>query len=74
MNITVIAYIMSQWCLRSSFRTSLALGEADVPGPVIHQLVQVVSEGALALLAVRGRRSGSTRLGHRSIRVVLAEA
>lgn len=65
---------MTQWCLCSSFRTSLALGEADgVPGPVIHQLVQVVSKGALALLRVRGGRSGSSRLGQRR-RVVLAEA
>ena len=74
MNVTAIAYIMSQWCLRSSFRTPLALGEADVPGPVIHQLVQVVGEGALALLAVGGRRSGPARLGRSSIRVVLAVA
>lgn len=64
---------MTQWCLCSSFRTSLALGEADgVPGPVIHQLVQVISEGALALLRVRRGRSGSACLGQR--RVVLAEA
>lgn len=55
---------MSQCCLRSSFRTSLALGEADgVPGPVIHQLMQVISEGALALLGVSGRGNRSSRLG-----------
>lgn len=65
---------MSQCCLCSSFRTSLALGEAHgISGPVIHQLVQVISEGALALLDVRGRRSGSSCLGERS-RVVLAVA
>lgn len=65
---------MSQCCLCSSFRTSLALGEADgVPGPVIHQLMQVISEGALALLGVWGRRSGSSRLGEGS-RMVLAVA
>lgn len=63
---------MSQGCLRSSFRTSLALGEADgISGPVIHQFVKVISEGALALLGVRGRRSGSSGQGGR---VVLAVA
>ncbi len=64
---------MSQCCLCSTFRTSLALGEAHgISGPVIHQLVQVVSEGALALLDVRGR-SGPGSLVQRS-RVVLAVA
>jgi len=61
-------------CLWSSFRTSLALGEVDgISGPVIHQFVQVIGEGALALLGVRGRGGGSGRLGQRS-RVVLAVA
>lgn len=56
--------IMCQCGLCSSFGTPLALGEADgVSGPVIHQFVQVVCEGAFALLGVRGRRSGSSRLG-----------
>lgn len=65
---------MSQHCLCSSFRTFLALGEADgVSGPVIHQLVQVIGEGALALLCVRDMRSRSSRLGQGS-RVVLAVA
>lgn len=58
---------MSQSCLCSSFRTSLALGEADgISGPVIHQLVQVISEGAFALLGVRGSRSGPSGLGQGS--------
>lgn len=66
------AYIVPQCCLRSSFRTSLALGEADgVPGPVIHQLMQVISEGAFALLGVRSWRGGPSRLGQAG-RVVLA--
>lgn len=68
------AYIMSQCCLCSSFRTSLALGEADgVSGPVIHQLMQVIGEGAFALLGVRSRRSGPSCLGQGS-RVVQAVA
>lgn len=61
-------------CLWSSFRASLALGEVDgISGPVIHQLVQVIGERALALLGVRGRRGWSSCLGQRS-RVVLAVA
>lgn len=64
---------MSQCGLGSSSRTSLSLREAfSVSGPVIHQLVKVICEGTLALLRLRGRRSGSTclRLGGG---VVLAE-
>ena len=50
------------------------MGEADgVSGPVIYQLVQVFSEGALALLGVRGRGSRSSCLGQGS-RMVLALA
>lgn len=65
---------MSHCCLCSSFRTSLALGEVDgISGPVIYQLVQVISEGALALLGVRGRRSRSSSLIQGG-RVVLAVA
>lgn len=61
-------------CLCSSFRTSFALGKADgVSGPVIHQLMEVVREGALALLGVRGRGSVSGRLGQGRC-VVLAKA
>lgn len=42
----------------SSLGTSLALGQADgIPGPVIHQLVQVVCESPLALQGLRGRVS-----------------
>lgn len=59
--------IMSQGCLCSSFWASLALGEADgISGPVIHQLVQVVSEGPLALLGVSGRGSECRGLGEGS--------
>lgn len=61
---------MSQCCLRSSFRTSLALGQADVSGPVIHQFVQVFSEGALALLGVRGRKCRSSPLGQGAVLAV----
>lgn len=58
------AYIKSQPSLCSSFRASLPLGLADgIPGPVIHQLVQVVSEGPLTLLGVRASRRGSSGLG-----------
>lgn len=58
------AYVMPQCCLRSSFGASLALGEADgVSGPVIHQLMQVISEGAFALLGERSWRGGPSRLG-----------
>lgn len=54
---------MSQCGLGSSSRTSFSLREAfGVSGPVIHQLVKVIREGALALLGLRGRRSGSTSL------------
>lgn len=57
------AYIMSQSGLAPSSRTSLSLRQAfSVSGPVIHQLVKVIGEGALALLSLRGRRSGSTCL------------
>lgn len=50
------------------------MGEADgISCPVIHQLVKVISEGALALLGVRGRGSGSSCLGQGS-RMVLAMA
>lgn len=55
---------MPQCRLCSSFRTSLALGEADgVSGPVIHQLMQVISEGAFALLGVRSWGGGPSCLG-----------
>lgn len=68
------AYIKPQCCLCSSFRALLALREANgISGPVIHQLVQVISEGALALLGVGGKRTGCSHLGQGS-RVVLALA
>lgn len=53
------AYVVAQHGRGSVFRTLLALGETDgVPGPVIQQLVQVVGEGALPLLGVRGGGGG----------------
>lgn len=49
----------------SGFWAPLALGEADgIPGPVVHQLVQVIREGALGLLGQWGdARSGRLVLG-----------
>lgn len=50
---------MSLYCCGSIFRTPLALGETDgISGPVIHQLMQVISEGAFSLLGVRSHGGG----------------
>lgn len=57
----------------SGFWAPLALGEADgVPCPVVHQLVQVIREGAFGLLGQWGdARSGRLVLGMTGLLVVV---
>lgn len=50
---------MSQYCCGTIFRTPLALGETNgISGPVIHQLMQVISKGSFSLLGVGSHRGG----------------
>lgn len=50
---------MSQYCCGTIFRTPLALGETNgISGPVIHQLMQVISEGSFSLLGVGSHGGG----------------
>lgn len=54
---------MAQYCCGSVFRSPLALGETEgVSGKVVHQLKQVVSEGAFPLLGVGNHRGGHCSL------------
>lgn len=56
---TISAYVMSQYCCGTIFRTPLALGETDgISGPVIYQLMQVISEGSFSLLGVGSHGGG----------------